>query len=310
MTEKKLVRNVAIRLDRTQTPPTPHSIRPKEEERLRIFRCVVEILQLGEIPVAYAYSVPEESSILGFMRRENEQTELHDVPKDKTLSIDDRIRQLVRELRILTRPRESLRIDSRGYLQDGRLLLRYAPLIEWYEALETLGRYAGLVSNGGSECLFPPVICLEGEELRIPAVSLEEFRDRIKRIGNGQWPTEVVEGSLGSSGSPTSGPGGEQPENSSGDEGEGSGSQFGNDNVKPRTATIRLSKMVSVAQGDNGHFYLVPESIQDISLPAHVQLWRKIPRLGSIYEISKAQIASITSELNFGDWSEDDREED
>lgn len=306
--EKKRPCKIVIRLDRTQQPPTPHSIRPKEEERLRIFRSVIEILQLGEIPVAYAYSVPEQSSILGYMRREGEQAQLHDVPADKALSIEDRIRQLVQELRILTRPKECLRTDSEGYLQDGQLLLRYAPLIEWYDALEALGRHAGLDSDGGSNCVFPPVICLGGEELRIPALTLEEFRDRIKRIRKGQWPTEAVEDTEGGSASPTLGPGGGQPENSSVDEGDDSGYQSGNDNVKHRTATIRLSKMVPVAQADNGHFYRIPESIQNISLPAHVQVSRKIPRLASIYEISKAQITGITSEL-FGDCNEDDGEE-
>lgn len=308
MTEKKLIHNVAIRLDRTQTPPTPHSIRPKEEERLRIFRCVVEILQLGEIPVAYAYSVPEESSILGFMRRESEQTELHDVPKDKAMSIEDRIRQLVRELRILTRPQESLRTDSRGYLQDGGLLLRHAPLIEWYEALEALGRYAGLVSNDDSTYLFPPVISLEKEELRIPALTLEEFRDRINRIGQGQWPTEATEGGEGDSGSSSTGSGIDQPEDDSHVEGEGSNSQSGGGSDEQKTTSIRLVEMISVAQDRDGGYYRVPDAVQDVALPAKLVVSRKKTRMGNLYDISGARIISITEELKFGSREEGDGE--
>jgi hypothetical protein len=309
MIKEKLVRNIVIRLDRTQEPPAPHSIRPKEEERLRIFRSVIEILQLGEIPVAYAYSVPEQSSIFGYMRRESEQSELHDVPRDKAMSIDERIQQLVQELRVLTRPPASLRTDSRGYLQDGGLLLRYAPLIEWYEALETLGRYAGLDSNGDSTYLFPPVISLENEELRIPALPLEDFRDRINRIGKGQWPTEATEDSKGKTGSPTAESSGDPAENDSGVEGEGSNSQSGGDNDKRKTATIRLCKMIPVAQGRDGHYYHVPETVRKTALPAKLLVSQKIPRMGSVYDICEARIASITPELQFGNSEEDDGED-
>lgn len=308
MTEKKLVRNVAIRLDRTQTPPTPHSIRPKEEERLRIFRCVVEILQLGEIPVAYAYSVPEESWILGFMRRESEQTELHDVPKDKAMSINDRIRQLVRELRILTRPQKSLRTDSRGYLKDGGLLLRYAPLIEWYEALEALGRYAGLASNDDSTYLFPPVISVEEEELRMPALTLEEFRDRINRIAQGQWPTDVVEGGEGNSASSPGGLGIDEPEDDPDDEGERSNSQSGSDSDENKTTTIRLVEIIPVAQDGDGGYYRVPDAVKNAALPAKLVVSRKRTRMGSLYDISEARIVSINEELKFGNREEGDGE--
>mgnify|MGYP005846602909 FL=1 len=308
MIDEKLLKKISIRLDRTQTPPTPHSIRRTEEERFRVIRCVIDIFKLGEIPVRYAYSIVEQNAIIGVMRPDSEQSVLYDVPKDKTLPIDERIRQLVLELRTLTRPKESLRIDSKGYLQDGQSFLQHAPLIEWYQILESLGRCAGLVSDTGSKYLFPPVIELDGEELQIPALTLEELRDRINRIAYGQWPTEAIEDTGNNSNLPTTGSGSGQPDGKSTDEGSGTSSQFGSDSVKQRTKTIQLSRMIFIAQGRDGHYYRVPESYQDITLPTKMLVSGKIQKAGIVYKLFQDQIGDINPDLKHLDREQGDEE--
>ncbi len=296
MSDSKLLKNVTIRLDRTQAPPAPHSIRPKEEERLRIYRDVVEVLQLARIPVAYAYSVPEQSAILGYLRRETEQEEL--LPEDRKLSIEDRIRQLVRELQILKRPPESLRTDLKGYLQDGGLMLRHAPLVEWFEALNRLGRQANPVSEDGTTYVFPLIISLEEEDFRIPAMPLELFRDRIARIRQGQWPRETLEKPDGKPGS-SKGPGGVKPKSGPDDDELEPDDGSGREHDKHETITLRLSALMPVAKGHDGQFYRLPDSISSEELPGTLRVSVKKSRLGSLYDLSECITFTFNAELKF-----------
>lgn len=296
MTASKLLQNVTIRLRRTQKPPTPHSIRPKEEERLRIFREVIQVFQLARIPVAFAYSVPEQSAILGYLRQETHQEEL--LLEDRELSMEDRIRQLVRELQVLKRPPESLRTDLKGYLQEGGLMLRHAPLVEWFEALEALGRHANPTSEDGDTCVFPLVVSLEGEDFRIPALPLEEFRDRINRIRQGQWPRETVENPDGKSGS-SNGPGGGKPKSGPDDDELEPDDGSGRDHDKHETITLRLSALMPVAKGHDGQFYRLPDSISSEELPGTLRVSVKKSRLGSLYDVSECITFTFSSELKF-----------
>ena len=309
MVEKKLFENVTIRLDRTQFPPTPHSIRPKEEERLRIFRSVIELFQVGGIPVSYAYSVPEQSAILAFMRREEEQGEMHDHRPDRRMSREDRIRQLLEELSTLKRDPESLRIDSRGYLEDGGIVLRNAPLAEWYEAMEALGRNAIPESNDGAEYYFSPIVSIDGEDFKIPALTLEDFRDRINRIHQGQWPSAVVKDNEGGSDRVKSGSDGNTTSSGSSEDTEGGNPQSVGEDDEHESKTIRLAKLILVAKGKDGRYYHVPDSIKSSMLPAKFEVSPKCPRMGSIYDMTEVKITSITEELKFRDWETGSEEE-
>lgn len=299
MVEKKLFANVTLRVDRTQLPPTPHSIRPREEERLRIFRDVIELMQLGAIPVSYAYSVPEQSAIVGFMRREVEQVEIPNVREVKEIEPEDRIRQLLRELSILMRDPQTLQIDSRGYLNDGGLLLRHAPLIEWYQGLERLGRNAIPESRDGAAYFFSTIVSIDGEDWQIPALPLEEFRDRINRISKGQWPTEVVEGHKKKSYGITPEPDGNQPSSATAEEEKGTNSDSAGDNEKPKPQTIRLIRLILVAQARDGLYYHVPDKINSSMLPAKFEVSRKSPRIGSLYDMTEVDIMGYHQELKF-----------